>query len=95
MTYMEKHFPAFAARGIAKPADIRFRQMTSRHGSCSGATHSLTFNAKLCEYPKTFIEYVVVHELCHFIEMNHSDAFWREVARILPDWKERRKLGRQ
>ena len=93
--YLKQHFPAFAARGIRPPADVRFRQMTSRYGSCSSATHSLTFNAKLCEYPEAFIEYVVVHELCHFIEANHSDAFWREVARILPDRAEREKLAKE
>ena len=93
--YIKKHFPAFAARGIAPPADVRVRQMTSRHGSCSSATHALTFNAKLCEYPEDFIEYVVVHELCHFLHMDHSPAFWREVARILPDWQRRRAMGRE
>ena len=36
--------------------------------------------------------YVVVHEYCHFLQPNHSPAFWAEVEKLLPDWKERRAL---
>lgn len=90
--YIKQHFPYFAQRGVAPPSDVRVRVMTSRFGSCSSGTHALTFNAKLCEYPPAFIEYVVVHELCHYLHPDHSDAFWREVGRILPDWKIRRAM---
>ena len=41
--------------------------------------------------PETIVDYVVVHELCHLKEMNHSPRFWAEVEKILPDYKERRK----
>lgn len=91
--YLRQYLPLFAERGVAAPAAVRFRIMQSRWGSCSGSTHSLSFNARLCERPHAFIEYVVVHELCHFLHGNHSADFWREVERYLPDWQARRKLG--
>ena len=91
--YLRQYLPLFAERGVAAPAAVRFRIMQSRWGSCSSRTHSLSFNARLCERPHAFIEYVVVHELCHFLHGNHSADFWREVERYLPDWQARRKLG--
>ena len=41
--------------------------------------------------PPEIIDYVIVHELCHRKEMNHSNKFWAEVAKVLPDYKKRRK----
>lgn len=93
--FLDRHFPAFARRGIPYPRSIRFKRMTSRHGSCTAQNGSLNFNIRLCEYPLPFIEYVVVHELCHFLHQDHSPAFYREVAAILPDYREREKLGEQ
>ena len=89
-----RYHPHFAARGIPYPKHIRVKHIKSRFGSCAPATGSLNFAARLCEYPIPFIEYVVVHELCHFLQANHSDAFWREVERVLPDWREREKMGK-
>ena len=60
-------------------------------GSCTSKKH-LNFSFRLCLYPKEAIEYVVVHELCHLKEMNHSKKFWSEVEAVLPDYRERRKL---
>ena len=60
-------------------------------GSCTSKKH-LNFSFRLALYPISAIEYVVVHELCHIKEMNHSKKFWCEVGKILPDYKERRKL---
>ncbi len=89
-----RYHPLFAARGIPYPKAVRVKCIKSRFGSCAPATGSLNFAARLCEYPVPFIEYVVVHELCHFLEANHSDRFWREVERVLPDWRERERLGK-
>ncbi len=90
-----RHHPHFAARGVPYPRAIRVKVMKTRFGSCSSAKGYLNFSSKLCEYPVAFVEYVVVHELCHFLEANHSERFWREVERILPDWRARERLGRE
>lgn len=91
---VRKYHPFVASRGVPYPAHIRVKDVSSRFGSCATATASLNFAARLCRYPLPFVEYVVVHELCHFLQPNHSDAFWREVARILPDWQARERLGK-
>lgn len=69
---------------------ITIRMQKSRWGSCSGQGN-LNFNCLLMRAPDEIIDYVVVHELCHRKEMNHSPKFWAEVEKILPDYKERRK----
>lgn len=69
---------------------ITIRMQKSRWGSCSGKGN-LNFNCLLMRTPEAIIDYVVVHELCHLKEMNHSPRFWAEVEKILPDYKERRK----
>lgn len=94
-TLVKRYHPLFATRGIPYPKAIRVKVMTTRHGSCSSAKGYLNFSSRLCQYPLAFVEYVVVHELCHFLEANHSDRFWREVERVLPDWRERERLGKQ
>ncbi len=65
---------------------ITIRRQKSRWGSCS-AKGNLNFNVALMRAPLDVLDYVVVHELCHRIEMNHSAAFWANVARVLPDYK--------
>ena len=92
---VDRYYPLFAARGVKYPKAIRVKVMTTRHGSCSSAKGYLNFSSRLCQYHLAFVEYVVVHELCHFLEANHSDRFWREVAKVLPDWQAREKLGKR
>lgn len=62
----------------------------TRWGSCS-FDNALRYSFRLIYAPKAVIEYVVVHELAHTKYKNHSALFWAEVARYIPDWKERRK----
>ncbi len=63
----------------------------SRFGSCS-SKGNIAYSYRLMLYPEKAIDYVVVHELAHLVEMNHSKNFYNIIARVLPDYKERIKL---
>ena len=52
---------------------------------------NLNFNCLLMLAPDEVVDYVVIHELCHLIEMNHSKAFWKQVEQMMPDYKKHRK----
>ena len=69
---------------------IAIRAQRTRWGSCS-SKGNLNFNCLLGLVPSEVLDYVVVHELCHRKELNHSDRFWNEVSRILPDYKARKQ----
>ena len=70
-----------------------YRNMVSRWGSCS-ADGRIRFAVKLSEVSPELIEYVVLHELCHLKELNHSAAYWCEVEQRMPDWRVRRRALR-
>ena len=84
----------FAPLVGVQPTGVSITSAKTRFGSCS-SKNRLSFSWRLMQYPNAAIEYVVVHELCHILQHNHSAAFYSEVARVLPDHKERRKLLRQ
>ncbi len=69
---------------------ITVRNQRSLWGSCS-AQGNLNFNCLLMLCPPAVRDYVVVHELCHRLEMNHSPAFWAQVARVLPEYETHRQ----
>lgn len=81
---------AYAARMGVTVKRITVRNQRSKWGSCS-ADGNLNFNCLLMLAPEEVLDYVVVHELAHRKEMNHSPRFWAEVEKVLPDWKNRRR----
>ena len=87
-------YPIFEKRGVALP-EIKFRKMKSRWGSCQPTRGVLTFNSALIHVPERCIEYVVAHELCHFIHPDHSPRFKAELSSLMPDWKARQKEIRE
>jgi len=67
-------------------AALRLRDQSTRWGSCSSA-RTLNFNWRLILAPPFVLDYVAAHEVAHILEMNHAPAFWRTVARTLPDYE--------
>ena len=81
----------WAQRMGVQPTGVKITSARTRFGSCSGK-NSLCFSLYLMNYPEAAIDAVVVHELAHIRHKNHSSAFYAEVERWLPDYRQRAKL---
>ena len=79
----------FAGIMGVRPARVRINAATTRFGSCS-SKGNLNFSCRVMAYSANAVDYVVVHELCHLIHMDHSPAFWRTVEKYMPDYREAR-----
>jgi len=80
----------FASIFSLKYNQIKISKASKRWGSCS-SKKNLNFNWRLIMAPTPIIDYVVIHELSHLVEQNHSKKFWRLVEQIMPDYKEHKK----
>ena len=89
--YIPPRVAYWAARMGLQPAAVKITSARTRFGSCS-SQNTLCFSLYLMQYPPEAIDAVVVHELCHMRQRNHSPAFYAEVERWLPDYREREKL---
>lgn len=74
--------------------NLKIRKMTSRWGVCNIKNHNVTLNSELSKYDIKALDYVIVHELSHFIHHNHSKDFWLLVGKHYPKYKEVRKYLR-
>lgn len=91
-----KQYFSVKTREIADNMGLKYGRITitsakHRYGSCS-SSGNICFSYRLMLYPEAAREYVIVHELAHLLEMNHSPAFYSIVKRYMPDYKERKKL---
>ena len=89
--YVDNLYPIIRKYNISYP-DINIRKMKTLWGSCSVNKNKVTFNQYLTKANPACIEYVVLHELVHFLYPNHSKEFYDFLSIYMPDWKERKKI---
>ena len=80
----------YAPKVDVAPSKISVRDTGHRWAFCS-PKGNLTFHWKCMMAPPTIIDYIIVHELCHFHHLNHTEAFWNEVDKVMPNYRERKE----
>ncbi len=75
---------------VAEPPPLRLLTMQTQWGSCSPAGR-LTLNPHLVKAPRACIDYVILHELCHLAEHNHSERFYRLMSQVMPQWEKTKR----
>ncbi|MDZ4261974.1 MAG: SprT family zinc-dependent metalloprotease [Pseudomonadota bacterium] len=94
MQRLRERVAYFAPKVGVNIAGIKVKEMGYRWASC-GKSGVLNFHWKCMMAPPRIIDYIVAHELCHFRHRNHSDAFWNEVDKVMPDYRERKEWLRK
>jgi len=89
-SYLSEHLPRWQEVMGVQVEKIRINSASSRWGSCS-SRGTICFSWKLIQCPPELVEYVMIHELAHRRELNHSDRFWAIVASFCPDLEERKE----
>ncbi len=89
--YLKKELPKWTRALSVNPQRINIKTVKTLWGSCS-SKGNITFCTRLALVPHKLLEYIIVHELSHMKEMNHSRRFWDEVEKYIPDYTERRQL---
>lgn len=84
----------FAPKVGVSPRRLSVRDLGNRWASCS-PTGNVSFHWKCMMAPLTIIDYIVVHELCHFNHLDHTEAFWNELDKVLPTYRERKEWLRK
>lgn len=87
---LEQRVQSYAQQMGVRYASIRVKDVTSHWGSCS-IQKNLNFNYRIAMLPIELCDYIIVHELCHLTEMNHSSRFWALVEQVIPNYKELRQ----
>jgi predicted metal-dependent hydrolase len=85
---VEKSISCYQSNFKTKPRSVRISDSKTTWGTCD-SRQQLTFNWRLAMAPREVIDYVVVHEMCHMVHLNHDRSFWRLVGKIMPDYKEK------
>lgn len=86
-----QRMPPYQTQLKVKPKSFEIVESRTKWGSCS-ADKKLTFNYRLAMAPPEVIDYVIIHELCHLLHMNHDRSFWRRLGSIMPDYKEKEEF---
>jgi len=89
--YYNKYWQFFREHGC-QPTQIKYRIMKSTWGVCCPTVRTITFNKRLVHQPVEFIEYVVLHEMCHLLVQNHSRDFYALVAYHMPHFRQYENL---
>lgn len=84
----------FAPKVGVEPTGLAVKELGNRWASCSPSGR-LAFHWRCMMAPLTIIDYIVVHELCHIREKDHSDAFWNEIDKVMPSFRERKEWLRE
>jgi predicted metal-dependent hydrolase len=88
---LDKIYPILEKYNIKKP-EIMIRTMKARWGSCIKDKNIILLNFELIKAPKYCIEYVILHELIHFLHRNHDHKFYNFMTSLMPDWKQRKEI---
>jgi len=91
LSQLEKMYPIVQKYGVAMP-ELRVRKMQTLWGSCSRKCHVINLNYYLYKAPVACVEYVILHELLHFLYRQHDKNFYEMLTICMPDWQERRRL---
>ena len=86
---LEEKTGRYAKTLNVEPSSVTVKEYKSRWGSCS-TSGDITYNWRIIMAPHRIVDYVVIHELCHLVELNHSDKYWKQVESLVPDYRERR-----
>jgi len=87
--WLKRRIGTWTPRFEAQPKAIEIRDLGYRWGSCS-KSGTLNFHWAVILLPPSIVDYILVHELAHLVEPNHTPAFWQQVARVLPDYEQRK-----
>ena len=86
---LSKRLDFFAPRVGVKPAGLKVKDLGFRWANCT-KNNLMQFHWKCMMAPPKIVDYMVVHELCHIHQRNHTHAFWNEVDKVMPDYRERK-----
>jgi len=88
---LERIYPVMKKYSVDKPT-LKIRQMKTRWGSCQKKEHAIVLNSDLIKAPTFCIDYVILHELIHFIHRNHDKEFLLFMTALMPDWQQRKRI---
>ena len=91
LKYIELRYNALAKIAHVEGISLKFRKMKARWGSFNKTKSEITLNKWLVSLPYELIDYVICHELAHYYELNHSKAFYNQLAKLYPDYSKARK----